>query len=99
MKFIKFLALILGFAGSVLSLNSCKKDEPDVITQECCTASMAYYGSLINMKACEDGTQTISQTNVQTGVSTVQNDRWDTEYTWAYMKMEAMAYGGTCAQE
>ena len=99
MKFIKFLALILGFAGSVLSLNSCKKDEPDVITQECCTANMTYGGSLINFKACEDGSETKTYTDVLTGVSTVENDRWDTQYTWAYVKMEAMTYGGTCAQE
>ena len=99
MKVIKFLALILGFAGSVLSLNSCKKDEPDVITQECCTAVMNGYGSSYSIKACEDGTETTSVTNGFTGQSTVVNDRWDTEYTWSYMKMQTMAYGGTCAQE
>ena len=97
MKFIKFLALILGFAGSVLSLNSCKKDEPD--TQECCSVSMTYTGSISSMKACEDGTSTYSYTETLTGTTTVENERWDTEYQWSYIKMQALAMGGTCAQE
>ena len=92
MKVIKFLALILGFAGSILSLNSCKKDE-----QECCSYSGSDGPDTYTIKYCEDGTQKSSGT--YNGQPITIEGRWDTDYTWAYVKSEALSYGGTCAQE
>ena len=97
MKVVKFLALILGFVGSILSLNSCKKDEPEVVTQECCNFSVTYTGNSYSVKYCEDGTQKSSGT--YNGQQITIEGRWDTDYTWAYVKANSLSYGGTCAQE